>query len=259
MPAELLSTSHGQTLVLTLRNPEHRNALVPEICAAAVEALGVAETVVEVRSVVITGEGASFCAGTQLQRLLAARRQPPEVAAQELEALHSWIEAIRTFPKPVIAAVEGVAAGAGFSLALACDLVVAADSALFSLGATKVGLSPEGGASWGLAQAVPRQLQAELLMAGERITAGRLHALGLVNTLAATGDALHTALALAERLNARAPHALASTKELMNEAPGSTLNQQLARERNHFVRNLHHPNAGAQMEAFLARQPQREA
>lgn len=254
MPAELLSTSHGQTMVLTIRNPEHRNALVPEICAAAVEALGVAETVPEVRSVVITGEGAGFCAGIPLQRLLAARHEPPESTALALEAIHSWIEAIRTFPKPVIAAVEGVASGAGFSLALACDLVVAADSAVFTMAYAHVGLSPDGGATWSLAQALPRQLQAELLMTGERVTADRLHALGLVNRIATTGDALQEALALAERLNARAPNALASIKDLMSEAPGSTLNAQLARERNHFVKNLHHPNAGAGIEAFLARQ-----
>ncbi len=257
MPAELQSTSHGQTMVLTLRNPEHRNALVPEICAAGVEALGVAETVPEVRSVVITGEGAGFCAGSPLQRLLAARHEPPESAALALEAVHSFIEAIRTFPKPVIAAVEGTAAGAGFSLALACDLVVAADSAVFSLAYTQVGLSPDGGATWSLAQALPRQLQAELLMTGERVTASRLHELGVVNRLAPTGDALNEALALAERLNARAPNALASIKELMNDAPGSTLNAQLARERNHFVKNLHHPNAGVGIEAFLAKQAPR--
>ena len=257
MPAELQSTSHGQTMVLTLRNPEHRNALVPQICAAAVEALGVAETVPEVRSVVVTGEGASFCGGSPLQQLLAARHEPPEAAALALEAVHSFIEAIRTFPKPVIAAVEGAATGAGFSLALACDLVVAADSAVFSMPQTHVGLSPDGGATWSLAQALPRQLQAELLMTGERVSAGRLHDLGVVNRLTATGEALHEALGLAERLNARAPNALASVKELMNEAPGSTLNAQLARERDHFVKNLHHPNAGLGIEAYLAKQAPR--
>ena len=252
MPAELQSTSHGQTMVLTIRNPEHRNALAAAICAAGVEALGAAETVPEVRSVVITGEGAGFCAGSPLQHLLAARHEPPESAALALEAVHSFIEAIRTFPKPVIAAVEGTASGAGFSLALACDLVVAADSAVFTMAYTQVGLSPDGGATWSLAQSLPRQLQAELMMTGERVTAGRLHALGVVNRLAPPGDALHEALALAERLNARAPNALASIKELMNEAPGSTLNAQLGRERNHFVKNLHHANAGIGIEAFLA-------
>ena len=91
--------------------------------------------------------------------------------AQSIEGLHSWIEAIRTFPKPVIAAVEGAAAGAGFSLALACDFIVAADDAVFVMAYSNVALSPDGGASWSLSQALPRQLVSELLMGGERIGA----------------------------------------------------------------------------------------
>lgn len=257
MPAEIKSASHDGTLILTVSNPEHRNALGPEIYAAGVEALGVAESLLEVRSVVITGEGATFCAGGQLQRLLERRRQPPEVQAQSVEGLHNWIEAIRTFPKPVIAAVEGAAAGAGFSLALACDFIVAADDAVFVMAYANVGLSPDGGASWGLTQSLPRQLVSELLMAGERIGAARLHALGLVNRLTATGAALDEALALAARLNAKAPNALASIKELMNEAAGATLSGQLAQERDHFVRNLHHANGGIGIEAFLAKRTPR--
>ena len=91
MPAELKSTSHGQTMVLTLSNPEQRNALGPEMYAAGVEALNVAETSPEVRSVVITGAGAMFCAGGNLGRLQANRQQPPEVQAQSIEGLHTWI------------------------------------------------------------------------------------------------------------------------------------------------------------------------
>ncbi|MEY4713227.1 MAG: hypothetical protein RIS88_2677 [Pseudomonadota bacterium] len=257
MPAEIKSASHDGTLVLTVSNPEHRNALGPEIYAAGVEALGVAESQPEVRSVVITGEGATFSAGGQLQRLLERRQQPPEVQAQSIEGLHNWIEAIRTFPKPVIAAVEGAAAGAGFSLALACDFIVAADDAVFIMAYANVALSPDGGASWGLTRSLPRQLVAELLMTGERIGAQRLHALGVVNRLAPTGTALDEALVLAARLNAKAPNALCSIKELMNEATGTTLNTQLAHERDHFVRNLHHPNAGIGIEAFLAKRTPR--
>ncbi len=257
MPAEIKSTSHDGTLVLTVSNPEHRNALGPEIYAAGVEALGVAESLPEVRSVVITGEGATFSAGGQLQRLLERRRQPTEVQAQSIEGLHSWIEAIRTFPKPVIAAVEGAAAGAGFSLALACDFIIAAEDAFFLMAYANVGLSPDGGASWGLTQSLPRQVVSELLMGGERIGAQRLHALGVVNRLTATGAALDEALVLAARLNAKAPNALASIKELMNEATGATLTAQLAQERDHFVRNLHHPNGGIGIEAFLAKRTPR--
>ena len=255
MTAELKSTSQGRTMVLTLSNPEHRNALGPEMYAAGVEALSVAEGSPEVRSVVITGEGSLFSAGGNLQRLQANRQQPPQVQAQSIEALHSWIEAIRTFPKPVIAAVEGAAAGAGFSLALACDFIVAADDAFFVMAYSNVGLSPDGGASWSLSQSLPRQLVSQLLLAGERIAAARLHELGLVNRIAASGKALAEALVLAETLNARAPNALASIKELMNEAAGATLSGQLASERDQFVKNLHHANAGIGIAAFLARQP----
>ncbi len=255
MTAELKSTSQGRTMVLTISNPEHRNALGPEMYAAGVEALSVAETSSDVRSVVITGEGSMFCAGGNLQRLQANRQQDPEVQAQSIESLHSWIEAIRTFPKPVIAAVEGAAAGAGFSLALACDLIVAADDAVFVMAYSSVALSPDGGGTWSLARALPRQLAGELLMGGERIGAQRLHALGVVNRLAAQGDALAQALAWCEQLNARAPNALASIKELLNEAAGSTFSQHLGNERDHFVKNLHHANAGIGIAAFLARKP----
>ncbi len=257
MTAELKSTSQGQTMVLTLSNPEHRNALGPEMYAAGVEALSVAESNAEVRSVVITGAGSVFCAGGNLQRLLANREQPPQVQAQSIEGLHSWMEAIRTFPKPVIAAVEGAAAGAGFSLALACDFIVAADNAVFVMAYSNVALSPDGGASWSLARALPRQLVNELLMAGERIAPARLQALGLVNRVTSQGGALAAALELAAKLNARAPNVLASVKELVADAAGSTFSAQLAAERDHFVRNLHHRNAGIGIAAFLAKEPPR--
>ena len=257
MTAEIQSTSHGATMVLTLSNPGLRNVLGPQMYAAGVEALGVAETNPEVRSVVLTGAGSVFCAGGDLQRLLGNRQQPPQVQAQSIEGLHSWIEAIRTFPKPVIAAVEGAAAGAGFSLALACDFLVAADDAVFVMAYSTVALSPDGGASWSLSQAVPRQLVAELLLCGDRISAARLQALGVVNRVTAPGAALTEALALAERLNAKAPNVLASIKELIHEAPDATLSQQLASERDHFVRNLHHANGGTGITAFLNRQTPR--
>jgi enoyl-CoA hydratase/carnithine racemase len=257
MPAELKSSAQGQTLVLTISNPEHRNALGPEIYAAAVEALSVVETAPDVRSVVITGEGAMFCAGGQLQRLQANRQQPPSVQAESIEGLHAWIEAIRTCPKPVIAAVEGAAAGAGFSLALACDFLVAADNAVFVMAYANIALSPDGGGSWSLARALPRALATELLMTGDKVSAQRLQALGVVNRTTPPGNALTEALALAERLNAKAPTALGSIKELVNEASVSNLHDQLSRERDHFVRNLHHRNAGIAIEAFLAKQTPR--
>ena len=254
MTAELRSTFEGSTMVLTIHNPEHRNALGPEMYAAGVEALNIAETNPDVRCVVLTGEGETFCAGGNLQRLQANRQKPPEVQAQSIEQLHSWVEAIRTFPKPVIAAVEGPAAGAGFSLALACDLIVAARNAVFVMAYSSVALSPDGGGSWSLAQALPRQLVNELLMSGERIGAQRLHELGVVNRLCDAGQALGTALEWSEKLAARAPNVMTSIKELVSEAGAHDLSTHLAAERDHFVKNLHHPNGGIGIAAFLNKQ-----
>ncbi|MDO9198436.1 oxepin-CoA hydrolase, alternative type [Rhodoferax sp.] len=253
MTAELKRSSEGQTLVLTLSNPEHRNALGPEIYTEGIEALNLAENSADIRTVVIVGEGTLFSAGGNLQRLQANRQQPASVQAQSIEALHNWIETIRTFPKPVIAAVEGAAAGAGFSLALACDFVVAADNAVFVMAYSNIALSPDGGASWSLMRALPHQLVTELLMCGERVTAQRLHDLGIVNRVTPPGSALPEALTLAARLNERAPNALASIKTLVNGSVHATLVEQLARERDHFVRNLHHANAGIGISAFLAK------
>ena len=257
MAGSLKSTSVGNTLVLTLSNREARNTLSPEIYAAGIEALNAAENNPEIRSVVITGEGSMFCAGGNLQRLQANRREAPEVQAQSVEGLHNWLDSIRTYPKPVLAAVEGAAAGAGFSLALACDFVVAASNSVFVMSYVNVALSPDGGGSWALSRNLPRTLANELLMLGERIGADRLRDLGLVNRVCAPGEALATSLRLADQLNARAPNALASIKELVNDAATNSLSSQLASERDHFVRNLHHANGAEGMEAFLQKRPPR--
>ena len=250
MTAQLKSTCEGQTLILTISDPGMRNALGPDIYAAGIEAL----------NVIITGEGSTFCAGGNLQRLQGNREKPPEVQAQSIESLHNWIEAIRFYPKPIIAAVEGAAAGAGFSLALMCDFIVAARDSVFVMAYSGVALSPDGGGSWSLSRALPRQLASELLMLGERIGAERLHALGIVNQVVDGGQALDGALALAKRLNARAPNSLASVKELLNDAPLNPMTTHLAQERDHFVKNLHHPNGGIGIAAFLAKEkPQYKA
>jgi enoyl-CoA hydratase/carnithine racemase len=253
MTAELKSRTEGRTMVLTLANPSQRNALGPEMYAAGIEALNGAENSSDVRNVVIVGDGAWFSAGGSLQRLAANREREPAAQAESIEGLHNWIDSIRAFPKPVIAAVEGAAAGAGFALALACDFVISARDAVFAASYSNIALSPDGGLSWQLAQSLPRQLASEWLMGGERIAAPRLHALGLVNELVEPGQALQAALTLAARLADRAPNALASIKELLNDAPGASFAQQLSQERDHFVRNLHHANAGIGIAAFLAK------
>jgi enoyl-CoA hydratase/carnithine racemase len=257
MTAQLKTSVQGQTLILTISNPEMRNALGPEIYTAGIEALNAAESNPEVRTVIITGEGANFCAGGNLNRLLANRQQPPEVQSQSIENLHGFIECIRTYPKPILAAVEGAAAGAGFSLALACDLVVAARNAVFVMAYSTVGLSIDGGGTWQLSRKLPVNLAMEWMLTGERQSAEHLHSLGLVNRLSDAGDALQATLVLASSLNSRAPNVMASIKELTQSAQINDLHTQLIEERVHFVKNLHHPNGQEGIEAFLnKRSPQ---
>src|SRR6185437_4765164 len=102
----------------------------------------------------------------------------------------AFVDALRVFPKPVIACVEGAAAGGGFALALACDLIVAAEDARFVLSYARVGLTPDGGSSWHLLQALPRQLVAQMVWLAEPMSARQLHAFGIVNWVAASGQAL---------------------------------------------------------------------
>lgn len=257
---ELKASVHGersQIKLLTLCNPGYRNALSPAIYAAGIEAINHADSSQDIRAVVITGEGETFCAGGNLQRLQHNRSQPESVQAQSIDGLHSWIEAIRACRKPVIAAVEGAAAGAGFSLALACDMIISSQDAIYVMAYSTVGLSPDGGGSWQLARQLPRQLATELLLTGDRISAERLHALGVVNQLSSKGEALNTALQLAEKLSSRAPNVVASIKELVSDATERSLNAHLSAERDFFVRNLHHANGGEGISAFLEkRKPQ---
>lgn len=257
MAGRLLVGGENQTLVLTISDPEARNAIGPDIYAAGVEALNAAEANRDVRAVIITGEGSNFCAGGNLNRLLNNRQQDPQVQADSISAFNTWVESIRLFPKPVIAAVEGAAAGAGVSVALACDLVVAAEDAFLVMAYANVGLSPDGGGAWHIARHLPRATQMQMLMLGERMKAKRLHELGVISHLSAPGDALNTALQIAASLTSRAPNVMASIKDLCNEAVDVSLHQHLENERQHFVRNLHHANGGEGIQAFLEkRQPQ---
>ncbi|GAA6141141.1 oxepin-CoA hydrolase, alternative type [Hydrogenophaga sp. 5NK40-0174] len=257
MAASLKSHSEGQTMVLTISNPDHRNALGPEMYAAGVEALNAAESNPDVRSVVICGDGAHFCAGGNLQRLLGNRDKGRDVQAASIDGLHSWIETIRSSSKPVIAAVEGACAGAGFSLALTCDLIVAARNAVFVMAYSNVGLSPDGGATWSIPHLLPRATAMRLLLLGDRCSSDELERLGVVSAVCDPGEAVASALGMAERVNGRAPNTLASIKELVNDAPATPLHAHLNNERDHFVRNLFHDNGGEGISAFLEKRTPR--
>jgi enoyl-CoA hydratase/carnithine racemase len=253
MPSELLTERQGAVLILTISDPDSRNALSEAVITAGIEALSTAESDDDIRAIVLRGAGSHFCAGGNLQGLIARRQAGPPAQAHMLELLHQWVEALRACPKPVIAAVEGAAAGAGFSLALACDLIVASEEARFILAYARLGLTPDGGASWHLARALPRAAVQQMLWLAEPVTALQLHQWGVVQATCAPGQAMVTALALGDRLAAMAPNAIAGAKELLNEVPSNTLRAQLAAEREQFILNLFHANGGEGLQAFVGK------
>ncbi len=135
--ARLTVERRDDVLLLTLSNPTMRNALHPDIYATGTEVIAHAAGDPTLGAVVLTGAGEHFCAGGNLNRLAANRSHPPALQRDSIERFHRWVLALRRCPLPVIAAVEGNAAGAGFSLALACDLIVAAESAKFTMAYVK--------------------------------------------------------------------------------------------------------------------------
>lgn len=251
MTAELKASRQDATLILTLSNPGAKNALHPDMYAAAVETLATAERDSTIRTVVLTGADNFFCAGGNLNRLLENRGKDKSAQANSIEQLNGWIDAIRNCPKPVIAAVDGAAAGAGFSLALACDLIVAGANAKFVMAYVKVGLTPDGGGSWFLSQALPRQLATEIIIEGKPIPASRLHDFGVVNRVVADGAALQEALYWANALASLSPNATTRIKSLVRDACNHTLDQHFKIEQHNFVESLHHRDGQEGISAFL--------
>jgi 2-(1,2-epoxy-1,2-dihydrophenyl)acetyl-CoA isomerase len=215
----------GPVAILTLDRPEALNALTVPVKVAlreALESLAVDRTV---RAVILTGAGRAFCAGQDL-----AERDQPDAAPLEVEVRERYnpiIRALRSMGQPVIAAVNGVAAGAGASLAFACDLRIAAEGARFVLAFGRIGLVPDSGATWFLPRLVGPAKAAELALVGDALDAGEALRLGLVSTVV-PGDRLQAeALALAGRLAEGAPLALALTKEALQRSMTITLDEAL--------------------------------
>lgn len=251
MSAEIQASRHEATLILTISNPGAKNALHPDMFAAAVEVLSTAERDDTIRAVILTGADNFFCAGGNLNKLLEHRTIDKNAQGDAVDSLRSWIEAIRDCPKPVIAAVEGAAAGAGFSLALACDLIVAGSTAKFAMSYANVGLTPDGGASWFLVRMLPRQLASEILFEGKAVQATRLHDLGVINRIVADGSTLAAALQWADDLAALSGHAFELTKSLIRAADEHSLSQHFELEKRSFIESLNHRDAQEGIRAFL--------
>lgn len=251
MNESILAHRDGAAQVLSFNNPGARNALTGEVYTALPAALELAQRDPGVGAIVLTGVGGAFCAGGDLNRLARRRAMTPVERRMGIDSLHDMIRAIRDCGKPVIAAVEGPAAGAGLSIALACDMLVAARNASFSVAYVKVGLSPDGGATAFLSEFISRQLLTELCLTGKPITGEHLHALGAVNRLAEPGSALALAVAMAQTLAAGPERASARIKSLCRHAGENTVEAQLELEARYMAESLGDDEAAEGIRAFF--------
>ena len=255
MTARLDVQTRDGVLLLTIDNPEQRNALIPDISRSATAALRLASTDLTVRAAVLTGAGEHFCSGGNLASLREYQDKPRAAAIERVGLLNELVRSMRRFPKPVIAAVEGAAAGAGFSLALACDLIVAARDARFSMAYVRIGMSPDGAPTLLLPRTLPLQLASELLLEGAPIGAERLYQLGVVNRLVDPGQARKEAEVWAQKLAQGAIGAIGNIKQLVNQSVCPELDSHLERERESFADLLLAPEAREGFAAFLEKRP----
>ena len=243
----------GDRLVVVAANPARRNALSPEYYDVLTRALDTAAREPRVGSVILVGEGNYFCAGGDL-RLLAARRELPEAERRErVEALHDVVRAIGDCPVPVVAAVEGGAAGAGVSIAFACDLVVAGKGARFTIAYVNAGLVPDGGLTATLSRHLPRATLMRLALLGEPVTAARLFELGALSALAPDGAALDEAHALADRFAAGPRDARRRIKALVRSAGDASVAAQLDAERDAMADAIAGDEAAEGIAAFTGK------
>ena len=215
----------GPVATLTLDRPEALNALTVAIKVALRRELERIAADRNVRAVILTGAGRAFCAGQDL----AERGQPDAAPLDEelRERYNPIIRALRSMGQPVIAAVNGVAAGAGASLAFACDLRIAAPEARFVLAFGRIGLVPDSGATWFLPRLVGAARAAEIALVGDPIPADEALRIGLVSRVVPADDLMTEARALADRLAAGAPLAIALTKGALDRSWSIDLDEAL--------------------------------
>lgn len=227
-PAKVKTAIDNGVGIITLYDPGTLNAAGMELMAdlnAAFQAFAYDDSV---RAIVITGEGRGFCSGANLSGGGGAARPATNQGPNQslLQIYNPFVTSLRRSPKPLVAAVNGVAAGVGVSLALACDLCVAAESSYFLLAFRRIGLVPDGGATWLLPRLIGWGRAAELSLLADRLPAEKAKEWGLVNFVFDDAELFTESMKVARRL-ANGPRSLALIRKLYWASPSNSYEQQL--------------------------------
>ncbi len=244
----------GDRLIVWNGNTDKRGALSPELYDCINTALRQAHEP-RIRALILTSEGDFFCAGGNLNVLIERRKISEPERREKVDELHDLVRGIRACPVPVIAAVEGGAAGAGLSLALACDLIIAAKDAKFTAAYVKAGLVPDGGLTSAMARLIPRPLAMEMCLMGRPVMASRFADLGAINRLCAPGKAMEEATVLADALAAGPRSAQGVIRGLVSSAYETLETEQLDAERNAMAAAAGADEAAEGISAFLEKRP----
>ena len=227
----ILTQFRNGVLTITLNRPQVLNSFNGEMAIALQDALRHAAGDVATRAVLLAASGRAFCAGQDLGAALPdAGGKMPDLGNIVEQSYNPVIRAIRTMEKPVVCAVNGVAAGAGANLAFACDLAYAAESATFIQSFSKIGLIPDGGGTFILPRIVGLQRAAALTMLGDKLTAARAKEWGLIVDVFADAELMDKVSEIATRLAAMPTRGIGIAKRGLNASLGNTLEQQLALE-----------------------------
>lgn len=231
----LYSVAEG-IATIALNRPQVLNALDGEMIGQLRAAAERAAVDSSARAVVIRGEGPAFLAGGDVSVFRANLERLPDLVREGARELHHAISALRGAPKPVLASVHGAVAGAGVSLMAAADLAIAADDTKFTMAYSRIGTSPDGGATWTLARLLGQRRALELMLLSAPIDAQAALQWGLVNWVAGAGQLAAETAAIAKRLAQGATIAFAETKHLVYEGLDRTLPEQLDAEAEAFAR-----------------------
>jgi 2-(1,2-epoxy-1,2-dihydrophenyl)acetyl-CoA isomerase len=217
----------GAVGILTLNEPDSLNAMTPDLLGALAKAIAEMTADEGIRALVLTGEGRGFCSG---QNLKASEALGEDIAAGVMRFYWPAFKALRESRVPVVVAVNGVAAGGGFSLAMAGDMIVAARSANFIQVFSRIGLVPDLGSTWLLPRLIGRQRALELMLFNEPLSAERAHEIGLVRQVVDDANLMEEALKLAHRLAVGPTRALVATRALIEQSEHAGYEEQFRRE-----------------------------